>query len=624
MNFINEKDNYGGQFVKFSLDKKVYEIILEAEPFVNAEGFVSSSRLSSPFWMKTTVGKTVNDIPRETQFFAVKYNDGTYGAFFSLACENFRTSFYGENGKLYVAALTGDTNCLYDTIYGYYKITGNDFYDIVAKGAKSICEKFGTTELRNNKPAPEFMKYFGWCTWDSFYHDVSKDNIIKGLESFKKGGFVPKFLLIDDGWQSITDLKSDEDFAHVECSLTDFKVCEKFGASLKDTVDMVKGNFGVEEIFVWHAIVGYWSGVSVDSPLMQKYQPKIMHSVNPDTLRHNTEHFYQSEQRDFGMINPDMAEEFYNDYHTYLKGEGIDGVKVDTQATADSISEGLGGRTTVVSKLRNGLESSVNKNFDGGLINCMSCSNDVIYHLKNSNMIRTSDDFMPLKPETHIKHIYDNAFNSIWVGEFSYCDWDMFQTTHEYGKFHAAARAISGSPIYVSDKVDEHNFDLIKTLIDDEGMILKPEEIARPTVDCLFKDVIAEKTPFKIYNVNKFNGVVGVFSGEDDETKDAKTINVKASDVCGYNSGKYAVYCYNSGKTYVLDANETIEISVKAKEFEIITFAPIKDGSAYIGITEKLNSGGAITDIKEDAVVNCKGTLLSYSEEKGFYTTEIK
>ncbi len=618
MNFVTEKDNYGGVYVVANTDQKVSDIVLEAEEVANAESFVSSSRTSDPFWMHTTIGETVDSMPRETQFFAVKHTDGTYSAYFSLSCDKVRTTFYGEGGKLYVSAITGDDAVCYDSFYAYYKITGTSFYDIVSLGAKSICEKFGTVRLRKDKPTPGFMKYFGWCTWDSFYHDVTKDKVIEGLESFKKGGFVPKFLLLDDGWQSITERKELTENAYVDCSLTDFKVCDKFGASIKDTVKAVKEGYGVEMMYVWHAIIGYWSGVSTDSPVMAKFQPKIMHSVHPETLRHNTEHFYESEQRDFGMINPDMAGEFYDAYHSYLKAEGIDGVKVDSQATSDSISQGLGGRTTVVGKLRAGLEGSVKKNFDGELINCMSCSNDIIYHLKDSNMIRTSDDFMPLKPETHIKHIYDNSVNSIWIGEFAYCDWDMFQTTHEYGKFHAASRAISGSPIYVSDKVDQHDFELIKKLVDDEGKILKPEEIARPTLDCLFDNVLVNKTPFKIYNVNKFNGVVGVFSGEDNADADAKSAAVKASDILGFTEGKYAAYCHNSQKTYVVDFNEQIEISVKAKEFEIITFAKIEDGKAVIGITEKFNSGGAVTAVYGEIKVNCKGTLLTYSDEKGF------
>jgi hypothetical protein len=40
-------------------------------------------------------------------------------------------------------------------------------------------------------------------------------------------------------------------------------------------------------------------------------------------------------------------------------------------------------------------------------------------------------------------------------------DWDMFQTVHDYSGFHAAARCVSGGPIYITDVPGRHDMDLI-------------------------------------------------------------------------------------------------------------------------------------------------------------------
>lgn len=40
-------------------------------------------------------------------------------------------------------------------------------------------------------------------------------------------------------------------------------------------------------------------------------------------------------------------------------------------------------------------------------------------------------------------------------------DWDMFQTGHEWAPFHAAARCVSGGPIYITDVPGEHNLDVV-------------------------------------------------------------------------------------------------------------------------------------------------------------------
>jgi Raffinose synthase or seed imbibition protein Sip1 len=56
---------------------------------------------------------------------------------------------------------------------------------------------------RNQKRGlgPSFTDYFGWCTWDSFYTDLSSNRVLSGLESFKGTGVRPRFLILDDGWQ---------------------------------------------------------------------------------------------------------------------------------------------------------------------------------------------------------------------------------------------------------------------------------------------------------------------------------------------------------------------------------------------------------------------------------------
>lgn len=615
---IIEKDLFGGEYIEITTETPVCEITVEAEPIKDISDICASHR-SDPFWLRTKCGKTVDDIPAETLFFAVKHKDGSFSLYYSLASIKMRTSFKGVNGKLTVSAISGDKNVKFDRFYAYYKISGTDFYRLTENAAKSICEKFGTVSLRKNKETPDFMKYFGWCTWDSFYHDVSKDNIETGLKSFLKGGFLPKLVIIDDGWQTLEKGENEEDV--VACRLSDFKANDSFGGELKSTVKMMKETYGVEKIFVWHAIIGYWSGVSCKSEAMKKYLPTERKSVHPEGIKENNLHFWESEQRPYGMIDPDMAEAFYDDYHTYLENEGIDGVKVDSQATSDSISEGLGGRCALVKKLHDALEKSVNKHFNGNLINCMSCSNDIIYHVKNSNMMRSSDDFLPTKPETHIKHIYNNAVSSIWMSEFTICDWDMFQTTHEYGKFHAAARSISGGPIYVSDKVDEHDFDIINALINEDGEILCSTNIARPVASCLFNDIFSTKEPFKIFNTNKCTGVVGAFSSEENSDALAKSITVSPIDIDGFNAALYAAYSFKTKHAFTSGLRDKFEISLKSKEFDIITYSEIKDGFAVIGITEKFNSGAAVSSIEKSGneyriKTVCGGTLLLYSETK--------
>jgi hypothetical protein len=57
--------------------------------------------------------------------------------------------------------------------------------------------------LSTHGPSPNLVDKFGWCTWDAFYLAVEPVGIWHGVNEFAKGGVSPRFLIIDDGWQSI-------------------------------------------------------------------------------------------------------------------------------------------------------------------------------------------------------------------------------------------------------------------------------------------------------------------------------------------------------------------------------------------------------------------------------------
>ena len=41
----------------------------------------------------------------------------------------------------------------------------------------------GTSKPRSAKKVPDFMKSFGWCTWDAFYSQVSAQGVVFALRS---------------------------------------------------------------------------------------------------------------------------------------------------------------------------------------------------------------------------------------------------------------------------------------------------------------------------------------------------------------------------------------------------------------------------------------------------------
>lgn len=97
----------------------------------------------------------------------------------------------------------------------------------------------------------------------------------------------------------------------------------------------------------------------------------------------------------------------------------------------------------------------------------MSQTPDILFHSQLPQkslpiLVRNSDDFFPEIPTSHPWHIFVNAYNALLTQHLNVIpDWDMFQTVHEYSGFHAAARCVSGGPIYVTDVPGQHDFDLL-------------------------------------------------------------------------------------------------------------------------------------------------------------------
>ena len=111
--------------------------------------------------------------------------------------------------------------------------------------------------------------------------------------------------------------------------------------------------------------------------------------------------------------------------------------------------------------------------------------------------------------------MYANALNSLLISHIGVHDWDMFTTN--LGKpsaMHACARAISGGPVYVSDRPEEHDPRIIQRLAFADGSVPRCLRNARPTAALLFADPQREVgVPLLLQNINPCGGmVVGGFN----------------------------------------------------------------------------------------------------------------
>ena len=354
---------------------------------------------------------------------------------------------------------------------------------------------------------PAFADYLGWCTWDSFYTDLTADGVLGGLNSFQGTGVTPRFMILDDGWQGTTvdDKANSYQWAG---RLTTFDANFKFadgydgfpleggggsgsdafseppagtllGASgrnittrhsLSTLVEQIKQLHNIKHMFVWHTLMGYWSGVHVPGTNEDEVEgsdvakfPTALASYLPENtfadLSATMQRMSMAKALDdepfategIGLVCPSRVDAFFNDYHLALRAMGVDGVKVDAQSLIGSLRSERGGGFGLTLAYHIALKASISSNFGAPdeaefpIIHCMAHSQATLMAIlalyfdvqdpdaaelaeasrqqRRLPVVRGSDDFWPKEVASHGPHLMANAVNALLISQIGLHDW---------------------------------------------------------------------------------------------------------------------------------------------------------------------------------------------------------
>ncbi|OWM90520.1 hypothetical protein CDL15_Pgr014823 [Punica granatum] len=636
------------------------------------------------WWTTHLVGRNGRDVEHETQMMILDKNDTgrPYVLLLPLLEGQFRASLQpGENDNLDICVESGSTRVLGSSFRScLYMQAGDDPFGLVREAMKEVRVHLGSFKLLEEKTPPGIVDKFGWCTWDAFYLKVDPRGVWEGVKGLVEGGCPPGMVLIDDGWQSIChddDPISDQEGVNrtaageqMPCRLVRFEENYKFrdyrsprqpGAKgMGDFIRDLKEEFGsVEHVYVWHALCGYWGGVRPDVPGMP--ESKVIRPRLSPGLEKTMEDLAVDKiaNSGIGLVPPEEVQEMYERLHAHLQSVGIDGVKVDVIHLLEMLCEDFGGRVELAKAYYKALTTSVRKHFNGnGVIASMEHCNDfMLLGTEAISLGRVGDDFWCTDPQgvpdgtywlqgCHMVHC---AYNSLWMVNFIHPDWDMFQSTHPCAEFHAASRAISGGPIYVSDCVGKHDFKLLRSLVLPDGSILRCQFYALPTRDCLFEDPLHDgKTMLKIWNVNKYTGVLGLFNCQGggwcretrknrsfSEFSHAVSYTASPNDIEWNNTSSpvslkdaqiFAVYMFKEQKVRLLKSQDRLEVSLEPFNYELLTVSPVNEVNsiqfAVIGLVNMLNTGGAVQSMEFDEEAGSVRVGVLGSGEMRVFTSE--
>ena len=317
-----------------------------------------------------------------------------------------------------------------------------------------------------------------YCTWNGLGQDLNEQKIFDALDDLKQNNIKVTNLIIDDNWQSL-DNQGESQFRR---GWTDFEANkEGFPRGLRHTVATLRDNHpNIQHVAVWHALLGYWGGVSPTGNIAKKYKTKLVerNSGLPSFISAGN----------ITVIDPDDVQKMYDDFYKFLLDSRVDSVKTDAQFFLDLLSDAED-RRRFTKAYQDAWTISSLRYFSVKSISCMSQTPPIIFHTqlpmdKPHQMVRNSDDFFPEVPTSHPWHVFTNAYNALLNSHLNILpDWDMFQTSHEYSSFHAAGRCISGGPIYFTDEPGKHDIDLINQMtaisVKDKTVILRPDNIGK-------------------------------------------------------------------------------------------------------------------------------------------------
>ena len=436
--------------------------------------------------------------------------------------------------------------------------------------------------LRWQKSYPEVFRSFGWCSWNAYEHAVTEEKILASVRSFRDKRVPLGFVLVDDGWLSV---KNDR--------LVDFGADQsKFPGGLARLAQTLRGQHNIPHVGVWHTFQGYWSGVEAESPIGRAHP--LFHGNDDKSL-------------------PDPREgrggSFYADWYKSLKGWGYDFVKVDGQANNVRFTDGLMPLFDSGGGSQRNLEGAARRFFaDGGrglgVINCMEMTLENVFNWRESNVARNSDDYLPDVAQNYMDHVYQNAYNAFWLSNFAYPDWDMFQSHDARAEFHAAARAASGGPVYVTDEAGKERAEVLLPLAFSDGRLAMLDEPGQVTCDTLLTDAALEPVPLKVFGrvtrPGLSAGVVAAFNVN--KSVPRVTGALRVADVEGLTTSagvgarnQVAVYRRGEGRAYLLGGSAVaLPFSLGEGGFEFFTLVPAARGFAAFGLLDKYVGPAAV------------------------------
>jgi len=440
---------------------------------------------------------------------------------------------------------------------------------------KALACAGGIGRLRSEKPPlPPWLQRLGWESGLAFGPEVTHDAIVETALDFHKRGIHLSYVLIDEGWQEVADHPVQE-------SLLSFRADpEKFPGGLSATTKAL-AELGVDHVGVWHGLMGARGGIH---PALAK-----QYGLPEDG---SGRHYLGSHLGD--------TFQFYFDYYEALKKEGVTFIKVGDQGKVPSLR--TGDVTSIYRHLQIALQAASSIHFNNAHLNAECLRNENLFYWSTSRIARAGRNLHPNSRQEVYRALRDHLCNSFWLHHLMQPDFDTWASSSPYFETMAIFHSLATSMNAISDRAGEQRLPLLRKLLLPSGKMLAADRPLVLTPRSLLQDPLTHPHLFTATTKVGESGIVGAFNLSQEE--EVVTGSVSPCDIPDLDGELFAAYSYRSGFLGPVQRGDQLALSVRPRQPDIYTFAPIRRGIAVIGCHLFFLSRATVTDFEvEDEAV---------------------
>ena len=520
-------------------------------------------------------------IPSQTYFILIA-DDREYTAFFCLSHKNIIASLKGVKNGLMLSLKCGMSTKEEKIRNVLVCLRGNDLHKVVKETMEVALQQAGGLGKPIDKKLqlPKWLEGLGWESGISLGANVSHANVLEAAESLRRSGYNPSFILIDEGWQQLEVNAEDKSR---KWTLQSFDAdLKRFPKGIKGLVDDLH-KLGVKHVGVWHGMMGYRGGIF------------------PELARR-----YELPQAENGryFLGYDLGRtfQFFYDYYTYLREQGISFIKVGDQNDVQAYCHAGMDPTFLYKNLQSAIQAAASIQFNSAHFNTDCLRNENLFYWGNSRLARSAQDIDIVNPVGMMCAIRNNLTNALWLQHLMQPDFDAWMTHIPENEMLAIFHALSGTINVIGDLPGEHHTNLLKKMMLPNGHILKGDRPLTLCEESIFFDPLEEKKIYKAFTMKGQHGIIAAFN----LSTGRRTLHgtVAAHDVPGLKAGQFAVFSYHNGFVGLVDEGDQLEITLKPKQSDVFTFAPVKNGIAVLGCYTYYLAPGPLAEvnIEEDSI----------------------